>query len=325
MSFRWDGTDVKRHLVVRGRQGVPGGMTNPRPNAWEHLPRRVYPWRKAPDPTTLDPPAETGLPEPAGLAVLSPEGDRAFVQFGLDIFVVDLAEVGAQPPTIVLTNLGASPVPVRKLTDVGGEFPSWAPDGSALHWALGNVFFTYDLERVEAEEAEAEATAHARALIRAPRNGRFGHARRQARRGRQHSRRGRGGAERAGGRDHPAGRRLGAGRGRFAARAGRLDPRGRGGGGRQGEGGARRRQGGPGRHDRRVRGARAQDRGHAAPGHPARHGGASGRAHHHDGRDAGRHHRRAPCDRQRGGRSSPTTASSRSGWPTRWRSRTARS
>ena len=166
VSFRWDGTDVKRHMVVRGRQGV-GGIGDPHPNEWEYLPRRVFPWRKAPDPADPTPPAEPGLPTPAGLIMLSPEGDRAFVQFGRDIYVVDLAEVGAQPPSIVLTNLGASPVPVRKVTDVGGEFPSWAPGGSALHWAMGNVFFTYDLEHVEAEEAEEEETAHARALIRA--------------------------------------------------------------------------------------------------------------------------------------------------------------
>ncbi len=166
VSFRWDGTDVKRHLVVRGRQGV-AGIASPHPDEWEYLPRRVYPWRKGPDPTDPDPPAEPGAPQPAGLIVLSPEGDRAFVQFGRDIFIVDLAEVGATPPSILLTNLGTSPVPVRKLTDVGGEFPSWAPDGSALHWAMGNVLFTYDLDHVEAEEAEEEETAHARALIRA--------------------------------------------------------------------------------------------------------------------------------------------------------------
>ncbi len=166
VSFRWDGTDVQRHLVVRGRQGVPG-IVNPHPEEWEYLPRRVYPWRRGPDPTAVDPPTEPGLPTPAGLMMLSPEGDRAFAQFGMDIFVVDLTEVGAEPPSILLANLGASPVPVRKLTDVGGEFPAWAPDGSALHWAMGNVLFTYDLDHVEAEEAEEEATARARALIRA--------------------------------------------------------------------------------------------------------------------------------------------------------------
>jgi Tol biopolymer transport system component len=166
VSFRWDGTDVKRHLTVRGRQGVPG-IASPHPGEWEFLPRRVFPWRQAPDPSDPDPPAEAAGPTPAGLVLLSPEGDRAFAQFGNDIFVVELAEVGVTPPAIVLTNLAASPVPVRKLTDVGGEFPSWASDGSALHWAMGNVLFTYDLDHVEAEEQAEEETAHARALIRA--------------------------------------------------------------------------------------------------------------------------------------------------------------
>ncbi len=169
VSFRWDGTDVKRHMMIRGGQGVPG-IADPHVDRWEFLPRRVFPWRRLPDPTDPDPapPAEPGFPSPAGLIMLSPEGDRAFAQFGRDIFVVDmLPQVGATPPTITLMNLSSSPVPVRKVTDVGGEFPSWAPGGSALHWALGNVFFTYDLDHVEAEEAEEKETAHARALIRA--------------------------------------------------------------------------------------------------------------------------------------------------------------
>ena len=170
VSFRWDGTDVERHLVVRGRQGLRG-IGSPH-QEWEFLPRRVFPWRMSPDPTELsaggvDPAEPGGGPAPAGLVVLSPQGDRAFVQFGRDIYVVDMAEVGAQPPNIMLMNLGMSPVPIRKLTDVGGEFPSWAADGSALHWSMGNVLFTYDLDHVEAEEAEEEETAHARALLRA--------------------------------------------------------------------------------------------------------------------------------------------------------------
>ncbi|WP_420447319.1 amidohydrolase family protein [Candidatus Palauibacter sp.] len=165
VSFRWDGTDVKRHLIVRGRQGI-AGIGDPHPNEWEFLPRRVFPWRQGPDPTDPDPPAEAGGPAPAGLIQLSPAGDRAFVQFGRDLFVVDMAEVGDQPPTIMLITLDSAPLPIRKVTDVGGEFPSWAPDGGALHWAMGNVLFTYDLDHIEAEEEEEEETAHARALLR---------------------------------------------------------------------------------------------------------------------------------------------------------------
>ena len=165
VSFRWDGTDVKRHLVVRGRQGI-AGIGDPHPNEWEFLPRRVFPWRQGPDPTDPEPSAEPGGMAPAGLVMLSPEADRAFVQFGRDLYVVDMAEVGDVPPTIMLLSLDSSPLPIRKVTEVGGEFPSWAPGGGALHWALGNVLFSYDLDHVEAEEEEEEETARARALLR---------------------------------------------------------------------------------------------------------------------------------------------------------------
>jgi Tol biopolymer transport system component len=167
VSFRWDGTDVKRHLDVRGAP-APGGIANPHPDEWEFLPSRVFPWRKAPDPTQvdLDPSAEPRGPPPAGLVVLSPRGDRAFAQVGRDIYIVDLAEVGSTPPRVMVANLAGAPVPVRKLTDVGGEFASWSQDGTKVLWAMGNTLFTYDLSEVEAEEDTVEATVHARALLR---------------------------------------------------------------------------------------------------------------------------------------------------------------
>ena len=173
VSFRWDGTDVERHLVVRGRQGLTG-IGDPHGEEWEHLPRRVFPWRKRAQrgaggaaTAHVDPPAEPGGITPAGLIMASPRGGRAFVQIGRDIYAVDLAEIGESPPTVNLVNLGASPLPVRKLTGIGGEFPAWAADGGAVHWAMGNVLFSYDLEEVEAGEAREEETAHARALLRA--------------------------------------------------------------------------------------------------------------------------------------------------------------
>ncbi len=177
VSFRWDGTDVKSHLVVRGTVGA-GGITDPHPEQWEYLPRRVFPWRKGPDPTkpivdpsdpvldpadpSPDPPAEPGFPQPAGLVMMSPRGDQAFAQIGRDIYVMDVPDVGSQPASLV-----ASPGAARRLTDVGGEFPSWAADGSMVHWAFGNVLFSYDLDYVEAEEAEVKEIRHERALIRA--------------------------------------------------------------------------------------------------------------------------------------------------------------
>ena len=208
VSFRWDGTDLRRHLRVMGSQGVRG-IGDPHTERLVNLPRRIYPWRAespmgrgvtdpalrpeggagnfgadapgltgtangtqgAADPAAAHPepyPTEAGGPGPAGLALLSPTGERALVQIGRDILVVDIAdEAGPEPPNILfIASTGSSPVPARKLSDVGGEFPSWSADGERVHWSLGNVLFTYDLAHVEAEEAEEEETAHELALHR---------------------------------------------------------------------------------------------------------------------------------------------------------------
>src|SRR4029077_15349729 len=49
-----------------------------------------------------------------------------------------------------VANPEGAPTMVRKLTDIGGQFPSWTSDGSKVRWAIGNALFTYDLNRAEA-------------------------------------------------------------------------------------------------------------------------------------------------------------------------------
>jgi len=154
VSFRWDGTDVKQHLQVRGAPAAGAGT--PHPEEWKVLPRRVFPVfedQKAAEP-------DEGGPQPpaAGLVLISPRGRRAVAQVGNHIYLVDIPEVGGPVPTISVAAPAAAPVRVRQLTDVGGEFPSWSADGSRIHWAIGNAFLTYDLARVEALE---DSTARA--------------------------------------------------------------------------------------------------------------------------------------------------------------------
>ncbi len=164
VSFRWDGTDVRPHLAVRAPQGLQG-VLSPHPGEPEYLPRRPFPWKLSPDPTRE--PAEAAGPSPASLIMLSPSGDQAFALFGRDLYVVDIGANRHEPQAVTLVALGASPVPIRKVSEVGAEFPSWAADGSKLHWALGPAFFSYDLDFVEAEEEREEQEARGRALIRA--------------------------------------------------------------------------------------------------------------------------------------------------------------
>ncbi len=145
VSFRWDGTDVKRHLVVRGT--LAPGARSPHEEKWEQLPRHVFP-------VPVEPPSAGALearqPPPAGLVMISPTGDRAVAQVGNHIYTVDLFQVGPAPLTVSVG--GGAPVKVRKLTEIGGEFPSWSADGERVNWGIGNALFTYDLERVEAVE-----------------------------------------------------------------------------------------------------------------------------------------------------------------------------
>ena len=161
VSFRWDGTDVKRHLQVRGSAGPAGGApigASPHGGQPIFAPRRVAPLGLTPDPAMQDPTEPGNGPAPAGLVMISPQGGRALAQVGNAIYTVDIPEVGGPTPTVVVSSPGAAPVPARRLTDVGGEFPSWSPDGDRVHWSIGHALFTYDLARVEANEAAARET-----------------------------------------------------------------------------------------------------------------------------------------------------------------------
>ncbi|MDT8342203.1 MAG: amidohydrolase family protein [Longimicrobiales bacterium] len=119
VSIRWDGTDEREHVRVVG----------PRP-----------------------PNADEGL-EPS-LVLMAPAGDQALALIEGQVYTVTVPRVGAEAPTINVANPARAAFPARLLTDMGGEFPTWSADGGAVHWALGNAFFSYDLAA-----ADAAATA----------------------------------------------------------------------------------------------------------------------------------------------------------------------
>jgi len=115
VSMRWDGTDLKAHLKVTGST-PPGGTT----------------------------------PPPAGLILMSPSGDRALAQVGSDLYVVTVPMVGGQVPTVSVADPANAAFPVRKLTDIGGEFPVWEANGNAVRWSVGNAHLRFDLTRAQA-------------------------------------------------------------------------------------------------------------------------------------------------------------------------------
>jgi imidazolonepropionase-like amidohydrolase len=122
VSIRWDGTDVKPILKVTG----------PMPPV-------------EPGPTPPQAP-------PAAKVMLSPKGERALAQVGTDIYVVTVPFVGGQTPTVSVASLDNAAFPVRKLTDIAGQFPTWGYDGNTVHWGIGNAYAVYDLERARQVE-----------------------------------------------------------------------------------------------------------------------------------------------------------------------------
>jgi hypothetical protein len=112
--MRWDGTDVKTHLRVTGG-GAPGGGG--------------------------------GGGGGASTVQISPNGDQALAQVLSDLYIVTIPWVGGTEPTVSVGNPENATFPVKKLTDIGGQFPTWSADGQNVHWSIGNAHVVYNLER----------------------------------------------------------------------------------------------------------------------------------------------------------------------------------
>jgi Tol biopolymer transport system component/imidazolonepropionase-like amidohydrolase len=142
LSVRWDNTDMKTHLNVRHR--VPlltGGKVMSRTSDI------VLPKDFSAD-TSREPSAIPTFQ--ADLILKAPRGDLALAQVGNEFYLVTVPATGGPVPSVLVTKPDSASVPVRKLTEVGGEFPSWSADGRAVHWAIGNAFFTYQVDSARA-------------------------------------------------------------------------------------------------------------------------------------------------------------------------------
>ena len=163
VSTRWDNTDLKEHLRVTWRLPfLSGDWTASKTN--DMLMPRVYSGQQ---------PAEDAIPTTsADLVMMAPKGDQALAQIGNDVYVITVPRTGGAVPTVMVTKPDSAAMPVRKLTDIGGEFASWGADGRTLHWGIGNAFVTYRLDRAETVDDSlarvgADSTARARAAYRA--------------------------------------------------------------------------------------------------------------------------------------------------------------
>ena len=140
VSIRWDGTDEQRHLRVTGP--VAAGSTDDHDSdlslAELELQRAIE---------------EPGSPAPpATLTMMSPRGDRALAQFNQDFYSVVVPPRGVTA-SVNIGDPNTAIVPVKKLTDIGGQFPAWSADGKRVHWSIGNAHVVYDLDSAMARDA----------------------------------------------------------------------------------------------------------------------------------------------------------------------------
>lgn len=173
VSFRWDGTDIKSHLKVTGP--LPpgfGGQLTLDGQMVRNMARSTMGGRAARpvfgdenfqshlgDDTEPAPPQ----PPPAALVMMAPRGDQALAMVGMDFYSITVPQVGATPPTVNVAAPAAAAVPVRKLNEVGGEFPVWSGDGRRVMWALGNAVWSFDLDRAKVVDDSLKADAKAKA------------------------------------------------------------------------------------------------------------------------------------------------------------------
>ncbi|MBO6575972.1 MAG: PD40 domain-containing protein [Rhodothermales bacterium] len=125
VSIRWDGTDEKEIVRVRGPR--PAGSTS-----------GLFP----------------------SVLKMAPQGDQALAEIQRHMYTVTVPMVG-KTITINVGNPASASFPARKLTDIGGEFPAWGADGRTVHYSLGNAHFIYSLDDADAYADSVKAAKKA--------------------------------------------------------------------------------------------------------------------------------------------------------------------
>ena len=131
VSIKWDGTDEKNIIKVTGTTPYGAGdKTNP---------------------------------SNASLILISPDGNSGLAKISNNIYSFTIPYSGLKSLKISLSKPKSSSFPARKLTKIGGEFPSWDFDSNSIYWSLGKSFFDFNLksadefdELKEEEEKEEE-------------------------------------------------------------------------------------------------------------------------------------------------------------------------
>ena len=84
--------------------------------------------------------------------ILAPDGKEALALYRSQLYLFDIPEAGGEAPKL---DLSSPSVAVRRLTDMGADFVSWASEGKTITWSLGASYFRLPRETARAGLAEA--------------------------------------------------------------------------------------------------------------------------------------------------------------------------
>ena len=138
VSIRFDGTDEKTYVEVDGITVYGSSYTD------NHM-------------LSDQPEAPAQKPSKASTLFRAPKGENALAKINNDIYIVTVPKVGPDGVKINVKDPDNAAFPSRKLTSMGGEFPSWSSDGNTVYWTLGSTLFTYSIADAEARDLEIEA------------------------------------------------------------------------------------------------------------------------------------------------------------------------
>src|SRR6202040_535170 len=118
ISLRYDGTDRRTHLVIKGKG--------------------LYFFEE---------------PIPADDVQPSPDGQWVLAHIMNQLYVVAMPVVGGEAPTV---DISTPSVAAKRLTDIGADYFGWADDGKTIDWAVGSSYFREPLSAITFEPPKDE-------------------------------------------------------------------------------------------------------------------------------------------------------------------------
>ncbi len=124
LPIRWDGSDEKKHVKIAGT--TPPGSRSP-----------------------LE----------ASRIIMGYDETQAVAQVYNDMYLFTIPMVGGEVQTVNVSKGDKASFPVKKLSDIGGQFLAFSRDMKTVHWSIGNAHVVYNIDSATAQEKEREIVA----------------------------------------------------------------------------------------------------------------------------------------------------------------------